>query len=128
MNKQIIIGNLTADPEKRATPNGVTVTSFTVAVGRRFTKDTDYFKVNAWRQLGEFCAKYLTKGRKVCVIGELQPRTYDGKDGKTRFSLDISADEVEFLSPAETKSTSNHPEKPVSEWDDISSKDLPWGD
>jgi len=60
---------------------------------------TDFYRVNAWRQLGDNCAKYLSKGKKVAVMGELQARTYEDKTGKTRVSLDVSADEVEFLSP-----------------------------
>lgn len=104
MNKITLIGNLTHDPEVRSTPNGVTVCSFTIAVNRRFAgqdgqKQTDFFRVNAWRQLGETCSRYLAKGRKIAVIGELQARTYEAKDGTTRMSLDVSADEVEFLTP-----------------------------
>ncbi len=104
MNKITLIGNLTHDPEVRSTPNGVTVCSFNIAVNRRFAsangeRQTDFFRINAWRQLGETCARYLAKGRKVAVLGELQARTYEAKDGTTRMSLDVSADEVEFLSP-----------------------------
>ena len=108
MNKLTIIGNLTNDPEMRSTPSGVTVCTFTVAVNRRFAnaegdRITDFFRVNAWRQLGESCGKYLAKGRKVAVVGELQARTYQAKDGTTRMSLDVQADEVEFLSPKDTE-------------------------
>ena len=104
MNKIVLIGNLTHDPDTRSTPNGVTVCSFTIAVNRRFAsqggeKQTDFFRINAWRQLGDVCSRYLVKGRKVAVIGELQARTYEAKDGTTRMSLDVSADEVEFLTP-----------------------------
>lgn len=125
MNKITLIGNLTSDPEKRATNNGTSVTSFTIAVNRRGQdKQTDFFRINAWSGLADTCAKFLSKGRKVAVVGELQARTYEAKDGKTKVSLDVQADEVEFLSPAEQKQ-----EKPkTDEWQDISSKDLPWGD
>ena len=125
MNKITLIGNLTSDPEKRATNNGTSVTSFTIAVNRRGQdKQADFFRINAWRGLADTCAKFLSKGRKVAVVGELQARTYEAKDGKTKVSLDVQADEVEFLSPAEQKQ-----EKPkTDEWQDISSKDLPWGD
>jgi len=104
MNKITLIGNLTHDPDVRSTPNGVTVCTFTIAVNRRFAsaggeRPTDFFRINAWRQLGETCARYLAKGRKVAVVGELQARTYEAKDGTTRLSLDVQADEVEFLSP-----------------------------
>ncbi len=98
------IGNLTHDPETRATPSGITVCSFTVATNRRYAnqngeKQTDFFRVNAWRGLGESCSRYLSKGRKVYVRGELQARMYEAKDGSMRMSLDVSADEVEFLTP-----------------------------
>ena len=102
MNKLTIIGNLTADPELRTIPSGASVCTFTVAVTRRFGKEdrqTDFFRVTAWRQLGETCSRYLSKGRKVCVIGEVSARAYEGKDGTVRASLEVTADEVEFLTP-----------------------------
>ena len=103
MNKCTIIGNLTRDPETRITQSGLSVTSFTVAVNGRAKQgeqaQTDYFRVTAWRQLGENCQKYLAKGRKVCVIGSVAVRTYQSNDGGTRASLEITADDVEFLTP-----------------------------
>jgi single-strand DNA-binding protein len=111
MNRLMIIGNLTRDPELRTTPNGYTVCDFTVAVNnpRRNTQnqvdnqpagqnDATFFRVSAWRQLGENCAQYLAKGRKVCVIGPVSARTYQANDGSTRVSLEVTANEVEFLS------------------------------
>ena len=105
MNKLTIIGNLTRDPELRTTSTGVNVCDFTVAVNRRQRRDAqngqpeaDFFRVSAWRERGELCAKYLAKGRKVCVIGPVSVRTYTGNDGTTRASLEVTADEVEFLS------------------------------
>ena len=107
MNKITLIGNLTHDPELRATPSGVSVCSFTIAVNRRFEQNgekvSDFFNVKAWRGLGETCAKYLSKGKKIAVVGELQARTYQAKDGTTRMSLDVQADEVEFLSPKDAE-------------------------
>ncbi len=104
MNKIFLIGNLTRDPELRTTTSGVSVCTFTIAVNRRFAgqsgeRQTDFFRINAWRALGETCQRYLAKGRKVAVVGELQARTYEAKDGSTQLSLDVSADEVEFLTP-----------------------------
>lgn len=104
MNKIMIIGNLTGEPELRSTPSGITVCSFTIAVNRRHEdktgeRPTDFFRISAWRQLGESCGRFLAKGRKVAVVGELQARQYDAKDGSARMSLDVQADEVEFLSP-----------------------------
>ena len=103
MNRITLIGNLTKDPETRTTPNGNTVCAFTIAVNRKKVSEpqTDFFRINAWGKLGELCARFLGKGRKVAVVGELQARTYDNKDGKTMLSLDVVADEVEFLTPAE---------------------------
>ena len=102
MNKIFVIGNLTRDPETRTTPTGVNVCSFTVACNRRQAnqqgvREADFFQVTAWRQLGDTCARYLSKGRKVAVTGTLQIRTYDAQDGSKRTSVDITADEVEFL-------------------------------
>ena len=130
MQKIHIIGNLTHDPETRSTSNGVTVCSFTVAVDRKFKDQsgervTDFFRVNAWRQLGETCGRYLSKGKKVAVIGELQARTYEAKDGKTRMSLDIQADEIEFLSPKESSSTHADDVDPGG-FTDIQSEDIPF--
>lgn len=106
MNKVVIIGNLTRDPELRTTPSGYNVCDFTVAVNRRnrgnnqngTQPEADFFRVTAWRQLGEICSKYLAKGRKVCVTGPVSVRTYQGNDGTTRASLEVVADDVEFLS------------------------------
>ena len=97
------IGNLTKNCELRTTATGLSVCTFTVAVNRK-TKDgnqpeADFFRVTAWRQLGETCAKYLSKGRKVCVIGPVSVSTYKAQDGSTRASLEVTADDVEFLSP-----------------------------
>ena len=80
MNKAILIGNLTRDPEVRTTGSGTTVCTFTIAVNRRFQNQagervSDFFNIVAWRQLGELCGKYLSKGRKVSVIGEIQNRS-----------------------------------------------------
>lgn len=105
MNKLTIIGNLTRDPELRTTSAGVNVCSFTVAVNRRNRRDdqngqpeADFFRVTAWRQLADICSKYLAKGRKVCVVGSVSVHTYTGNDGTTRASLEVNADDVEFLS------------------------------
>lgn len=101
MNKIFLIGNLTRDPELRTTPNGYTVCTFGLAVNRRRKvegqPEVDFFNVNAWRQLGETAAKYLSKGRKICVVGTLQIRTYDAADGTKRTVVDVEADDIEFL-------------------------------
>ena len=99
-----IHGNLTRDPELRQTYNGIDVCTFSVAVNRRRVQegqpDADFFRVTAWREIGKSCAQYLKKGRKVCVEGTASLDTYE-RDGKTYASMEISAESVEFLSPAE---------------------------
>ena len=104
MNKIILIGNLTRDPELKTTPQGISVCDFTIAVNRRNRNqqaqdgnDADFFRITAWRQLGENCARYLAKGRKVYVSGPLSARTYQANDGTTRVSLEVTADDIEFL-------------------------------
>ena len=106
MNKVFLIGNLTRDPEMRTTPNGYTVCQFTIAVNRRRGSsaeagqpEADFFRVSAWRQLGEICGKYLAKGRKVSVVGTVSASAYVGNDGQARASLEVQADDVEFLTP-----------------------------
>lgn len=101
MNKIMIIGNLTRAPELRTTAAGVPVCRFCVAVNRRFTSDqgADFFDVVTFRKTAENCASYLVKGRKVCVVGALRINEYTDREGNRRTSVDIAADEVEFLSP-----------------------------
>ena len=105
MNKIFLIGNLTRDPELRTTQSGVAVCSFTIAVNRRKTAqagqpEADYFRVTAWRQLGENCGKWLIKGKKVSLVGTVSASAYMGNDGQPHANLEVTADEVEFLSPA----------------------------
>ena len=115
MNKVFIIGNLTRDPELRTTQSGVSVCSFTVAVNRRNKsaeagqQEADFFRVNVWRELGESCAKYLAKGRKVGVVGPVSVNTYTGNDGQTRAQMEITANEVEFLSPRSDAGSTSAP-------------------
>lgn len=103
MNKVYLIGNLTRDPDMRATQMGVSVCNFSIAVNRRKSADgtqqTDFFNIVAWRQLADLCGKFLMKGKKVAVTGSIQTRTYEDKSGAKRTALDIVADEVEFLTP-----------------------------
>lgn len=114
MNQLIITGNLVYPPEARTTPAGVPVTTFTVAVTRRNTpqgeKSADYFRVTAWRALGESCAKHLDKGRKVAVVGEVSCKAYTGKDGSARCQMEVNASQVEFLTP---RSNDRFPESDI---------------
>nr|DAU43412.1 MAG TPA: Single strand binding protein [Caudoviricetes sp.] len=101
MNRVFLIGNLTRDVETRTTATGKTVANFGLAVQRRRaadgTQSADFFNVSAWDKLGENCAKYLAKGRKVAVGGSIQIRAYDAQDGTKRTAVDIIANEIEFL-------------------------------
>ena len=104
MNKVILIGNLTRDPEQASTPNGVSVCKFAIAVSRDFAnaegnKETDYFNIITWRGLADNCGKYLKKGNKVAVVGTLQNRQYEDKEGVVRHITEIVASDVEFLTP-----------------------------
>lgn len=104
MNKIFIIGNLTADPELRATPRGTMVCAFSVAVKRKRAngdgeKITDFFKVIAWSKLAEVCERGLQKGSKCAVIGSVQIRPYQSKGGEVKYATEIIADEIDFLSP-----------------------------
>lgn len=103
MNKVILIGNLTRDPELSQTNSGLSVCRISIAVSRRYasadgSRETDFFNVTAWRTIAENCAKYLKKGSKVAVVGSIQNRSYEAQDGSKRFTTDIMADEIEFIS------------------------------
>ena len=110
MNITFIIGNLTGEPEKRTTSKGDTCCTFTVAVNKRTNGEltkADFFRVTAWRQLGDLCAQYLAKGRKVAVIGSVAASAYKSNSGELRASLEITADRVEFLSPKQAENSEN---------------------
>ena len=101
MNKVILIGRLTKDPDLRYTQSGAAVCSFTLAVDRPFTqggeKQADFINIVVWNKAAENCAKYLAKGRQAAVEGRLQIRSYDGNDGQKRWVTEVVADRVEFI-------------------------------
>mgnify|MGYP001558912092 CR=1 FL=1 len=128
LNKIILIGNLGTDPEMRYTPNGNPVTSFRLATTRNYStaegerrQETEWFTIVAWNNLAEQCNQYLTKGRQAYVEGRLRTRTWEGRDGQTRFDLEVTANTVLFLdrqqaaplpgdaSPAEESATDDIP-------------------
>lgn len=104
MNKYFIIGNLVRDPETGTTESGVNWCTFTVAARKRYHRDgepdAEFVRVTAWRGLGDTCAKYLVKGRKVAVIGEPKPHGWIGDGGAAKAQIEMTADEVEFLNSA----------------------------
>ena len=102
MNRAIIIGRLTKDPEMRTTSGGIANTTFTVAVNRNFTsqngeREADFLNCVAWRKQAENIAKFCTKGSQVAVEGRIQTRSYDAQDGSKRYVTEIIADNVTFL-------------------------------
>ena len=102
MNKVILIGNLTRDPELATTNSGVSVCRFSIAVQRRFQnnegeREADFFNIVVWRAQAENCHKFLKKGSKCAVSGRLQNSSYEAQDGTKRYTTEIVADEVEFL-------------------------------
>jgi len=130
MNKVILIGNLTKDPELSTTTGGISVCRFTVAVGRKYAnsegeRETDFINIVVWRNLADNCHKFLKRGSKVAVVGNIQNRSYDANDGTKRYITEVVAEEVEFIS---TKN--NGDEQPrreeVTKLEPIDDNDLPF--
>ena len=104
MNKVILIGNLTSDPELTETNGGIKICRFAIAVNRNYSgsdgeRKTDFFNCVAWRGLGETVARFTKKGTKVCVSGSIELRNYEDSQGVKRTGVDIVAQDVEFLTP-----------------------------
>ena len=119
LNKVIMGGRLTADPELKQTPSGVSVCTFNIAVNRRFnSKDAaqqtqaDFFNVTAWRASAEFVSKYFRKGSSICVVGSLQNRTWTDQQGVKHYATDIIADEVTFVDSRSDSAASSAPYTP----------------
>ncbi|MYX21990.1 single-stranded DNA-binding protein [Streptomyces sp. SID8380] len=142
LNRVILIGRLTKDPELRYTPSGVATTQFTLAVDRPFTngngeREADFIQVVTWRQLAETCANYLRKGRLTAVEGRMQVRSYENSEGKRVYVTEVIADNVRFLESNRDNngSSSSKTDRPNSNQDpfnddgkpiDISNDDLPF--
>ena len=116
MQKLMIIGNLTNNPELRITQSGKKVCSFGVAVNRRRSgngqQEADFFRVSAWEKLGENCSQYLSKGKKVSVVGEVSVRVYTTQGGEARATMEVLANDIEFLSPK--SEGQQQPEQPTA--------------
>ena len=130
MNRIVVTGNLTRDPELTTTASGVDICRFTVAVQRRFKntdgeREADFLPVVVWREQAKSCAKYLRKGSKAGVIGALQTRSWEAEDGTTRRATEIVADEVEFLTP-KSEADPQPKKKTVSDLDPVDDDDLPF--
>lgn len=141
LNRVVLIGRLTRDPELRYTPTGVAVARFTLAVDRPFTnqrgeRETDFIRIVTWRQLAELCANYLKKGRLAAVDGRLQISTFDNQEGQRITVSEVVADNVRFLEPARTRPSEgatpdaddnmDDPFAQAGETIDISDDDLPF--
>jgi len=116
MNKSILMGRLTKDPEMRMTPSQVPVCTFTLAVDRRFKdasgeRQADFIPIVAWRQAAEFANKYFRKGSKMVVVGAIQTRSWDDAEGKRHYATEIVADEIEF-GESKSQQTAPLPEPP----------------
>lgn len=109
LNKVILMGRLTADPDIRQTPSGVSVVTFSMAVDRDYTrgeeKQTDFINIVAWRQLAEFISKYFSKGRMIAIEGRIQTRNYVDNNGQKRYVTEVVADKAHFT--GESKSANN---------------------
>ena len=121
-NKVILGGRLTAEPELKQTPNGIPVTTFSVAVNRRVAKAgeqraTDFINCVAWRQQAEFISRYFHKGSSICIMGNLQVRTWNDQNGQKRYATEVVVDEVNFVDSASEnrQSTSESSYNPYSE-------------
>lgn len=140
MNHIMIIGNLCADPELRTTTTGKQVCNFRVAVNKRGSRnrdqqqdqqqgqqDADFFSVSVWNALAENCNRYLKKGRKVCVVGSVGIRTYTAKDGTTHASMEITGNEVEFLTaPSAVQEQGPSGQAPSAGYVEVSDGELPF--
>ena len=134
-NKAFLGGRLTSDPELKQTQNGTAVASFSIAVNRKYNKDTqqtetDFFNITAWRQTAEFVSRYFKKGSSICIVGTLQNRSWTDQNNQKHFRTDIIAEEVMFVdSKADSSSepTSTMPTTVIPNFEEIKAdEDLPF--
>lgn len=132
MNRVMLKGRLTADPELKTTQSGVNVLSFSVAVNRRFSKEkeVDFINCRAWRSTAEFISKYFTKGQEILICGSLQVRSWDDENGNKRYATDVVVDEVDFCGSkaqsGNTAASANTVPAPQGFTEDGSEEDLPF--
>ena len=129
LNSIIIMGRLTADPELRTTSSGLSVTSFSVAVDRNYTrageeKKTDFLNVVAWRQQADFVTKYFRKGSMIAVQGSLQSRSYEDKNGNKRVAYEVIADQVSFCGSKAESGTGSYDSVSPSSYNNSSADDF----
>ena len=135
MNKVILIGNLTKDPELATTNSGISYCRFTLAVPKRFSssgeREAEFINIVVWRGQAENCNKYLKKGSKAAIVGNIQTRSYDAQDGSKRYVTEVVAEEVEFLgsrnsSDVSSVSSDKGSDDDVSELQPIDDDTLPF--
>ena len=139
LNKVILIGHLTANPELKNTPGGVSVTSFSIGVTRKYTKAgeqavTDFINIVAWRTTAEFICKYFKKGQAICICGSIQTRSYTELNGEKRYTTEVVADEATFVEKKASEAGSIHEAPPAftsaptaAEWQEVSGdEELPF--
>lgn len=124
LNKVILIGRLTADPELKQTASGVSVINFTIAVNRKYKQDgekiADFINIIAWKERAEFVSKYFSKGNPICICGEIQTRKWKDKNGENRYATEINASEVNFV-----ESKTNKPEE-SNQYEEVADENLPF--
>ena len=140
LNKAILVGRLTADPELRQTPNGISVVSFSIAINRPYVRggerQTDFIDIVAWRQTAEFVSRYFKKGNMIAIDGTIQMRDYTDKNGNKRRAFEVLANNVSFVE-SKSASAASAPESvpaanpaasvPAEEFEEIGpDDDLPW--
>ena len=145
MNKVVLIGNLTRDPELTTTASGISYCRFTIAVSRRFSnadgeREADFINCVAWRGLADNVNKYVKKGKKICVAGSIQTRNYEAQDGTKKYVTEVVADDVEFISPRDSdggepverskfddeSAQSDSPKAKIAKFEPIDDDDLPF--
>jgi single-strand DNA-binding protein len=139
LNRVILIGHLTANPELKNTPAGVAVTSFSIGVARKYTKageqqQTDFINIVAWRSTAEFICKYFKKGQAICLCGSLQTRSWTANDGTKRYATEVVAEEATFIEKKQAEAGSTQEAPPAfasaptaAEWAEVSAdEDLPF--
>lgn len=110
LNKVILGGRITADPELKQTPQGVSVTSFSVAVNRRGKEQqADFINCVAWRQTAEIICRFFKKGSSICIVGNIQVRTWNDNNGNKRYATEVVADEVHFVDSRDEQSAQGAP-------------------
>lgn len=128
INQVTVIGRLTRDPDMRYTPNGVAVTNFGIAVKRPYNREeTDFFNVIAWRKLGENVASYMKKGGQIAVSGRLQSRSYETRSGEKRNTVEIVAENVQFLNNTENRNKKQSQSDPQNATQHQSQDTIPSG-